>query len=87
MAKAYQSASKRFPRYIDMSMEELEALSKDPIMFSQWIQETRWHERVVNRGSDIGKASFIRKWYVKFMDSKKIEDIVKSKGQQLKIEL
>lgn len=70
-AKTLQCKHKKFPRYIDRPLQDLETWAETaPNDFLKWVNETQWHTRPVNRGDDLRKAGFIRQWYAKYIDKK-----------------
>lgn len=83
-AKMLQSKHPKFPRYIDKQVKELELWSEEnPKEFLDWVRETQWHTRPVNRGDDLRKAGFIRQWYAKHID--KVEKTRKNVDLQIKL--
>lgn len=83
-ARMLQSKSKRFPRYIEQSVQELQEWSENDYNgFLAWVNETKWNERPVNRGDDLAKAGFVRQWYAKHID--KVDKEKKSVDLQFKM--
>jgi len=76
---------KSLPRYIEMSLDELKDMSETPLIFHEWIRQNGWHRRYVMRSKDLDKAKFIRRWFAKFEDNQKKENIIKRESVQMKL--